>query len=279
MNRIEAQANYFKNIPLMDRSIRAVAHLEDKEDIEFWENQLQNISHGNYHFITHSRSEKGKEATGCDQCLKYIPYTNSKFFICIDSDLRLLRGVKGLTPENFVGQTHAYSWENHNCESHHLQERFNSKVKDSDFDFITFLEEFSKIVYTPLLYLVYHGTPDLNVLWNVKKFNACIPLQPSREELADNGVKYLEKVRQLFDDAISTLRLPVGYSVAGLSSENAYLHIQGHQLYKLIRHIGTMLCIGRRVAFTTEILETARHTSGYKEIDKVQSDLRTILSA
>lgn len=25
---------------------------------------------------------------------------------------------------------------------------------------------------------------------------------------------------------------------------NAYLHIQGHQLYKLIMHIGTMLCKG-----------------------------------
>ena len=39
MNRIEAQANYYKNIPLRDRRIKAVVHVEDKDDIAFWNTQ------------------------------------------------------------------------------------------------------------------------------------------------------------------------------------------------------------------------------------------------
>ncbi len=278
MSRIEDQANYFKNIPLMDRSVKAVVHLEDREDIGFWDNQLQTASPGSYHFVSQSKNENDQVSTGCHQCLKYRPYINRNFFICIDSDLRLLRGEVGLTPENFVGQTYAYSWENHNCESHHLQARFNAKV-ESDFSFVTFLSGLSAIVYEPLRYLVYHGASGLNNLWNVTKFNACIPLQPSRADLADNGAKYLAKVKQLFDKALSTLSLPAGFAVAGLTPDNAYLHIQGHQLYKLVRHIGTLLCSGKGVAFTSEILDTASHTSGYEEIDAVQTDLKTILGA
>lgn len=63
----------------------------------------------------------------------------------------------------------------------------------------------------------------------------------------------------------------------GLTPENAYLHIQGHQLYKLIVNIGSLLCKGKRVAFRSEIIDFDFPISGYEEIDSVQADLRTIL--
>lgn len=278
MSRIEDQANYYKNIPLRDRSIKAVVHVEDNEDREFWDNQFQNVSSGNYHFISYSRTDDGNEAKGCEQCLRFREYACKEFFICIDSDLRLLRHEEGLTAENFIAQTYTYSWENHYCESHYLQHRFEEIVGESDFNFVTFLSEFSRIVYRPLLLLVFHGGAEMNTLWNVTKFNRCIPVQPSREELADNGRGYLRKIEQLFDNAVSSLHMPDDFTVEGLTPENAYLHIQGHQLYNLVRHIGSLLCRGTHVAFTSEILNTARQTSGYEEIDSVQSDLKTIIS-
>lgn len=64
-----------------------------------------------------------------------------------------------------------------------------------------------------------------------------------------------------------------------LNEENAYLHIQGHQLYKLLLHVGTMLCSGTGVAFKTDILDKALHVNGYSEIDNVQTDLKQITSA
>ena len=279
MSRIEDQANYYKNLHLRDRSITAVVHIEDKEDEYFWNIQLQNVRRGRYHFVSQSRADNGLNATGCEQCLRYLPYINRKFFICIDSDLRLLRGESGLTPGNYVAQTYAYSWENHFCAAAQLQYRFSTAVKNSEFDFQIFLNELSHVVYMPLIVLVYYNTPELNQIWNISKFNKCIPLQPTRKELADNGFAYIQRVRTLFDDALSSLSVPDGYTVEGLSEGNAYLHIQGHQIYKLIMHIGTMLCRGTNVAFKSEILDSATHISGYAEIDHVQSDLQNILAA
>lgn len=278
MSRIEDQARYYKNLHLLDRSIIAAVHVENKEDEAFWNKQLQNVKAGHYYFITHSKNEKGSDTSGCEQCLRYREYVSRDFFICIDSDLRLLRGEEDMTPYKYIAQTHTYSWENHCCEALHLQKRFVDKDGGDDFDFVTFLTEFSNAVYKPLCMLVLCHSFELNKLWNVSEFNKCIPLQPSREDVADNGRAYIAKVRSLFEDAIKCLPLPGDFDIEGLSAENAYLHIQGHQLYQLVMHIGSVLTSGKRIRFRTDILDSAEQTSGYQEIDCVKSDLRTILA-
>lgn len=48
MNRIYQQALYYSNIPLRDRSIKAVVHLENTDDVPFWNNQLQETHPGRY---------------------------------------------------------------------------------------------------------------------------------------------------------------------------------------------------------------------------------------
>ena len=277
MSRIEDQANYYKNYHLRYRNTVAVIHVEDEDDKRFWLTELHNVKSGDYHFVTQSKSEEGYDSKGCEQCLKYRPYINRQFFICIDSDLRLLRGEEGLTPENYIAQTYAYSWENHSCEAEYLEYRFKEKVPDSEFSFVSFLKQLSEIVYKPLLYLVYHKTSKLNQLWNITKFNRCIPNQLRREDLNENGLKYLLKIKLLFDTELVPLSLPDNFAVEGLTPDNAYLHIQGHKLYGLIVNIGTMLCKGKNVAFKSEILDKGFPVSGYMEIDNVQSDLASIL--
>lgn len=279
MNRIEEQARYFRNIPLRDRSIKAVVHLEDAEDKLFWNNQLQKAFSGKYLFIPYSKNQKGNDVHGCEQCLRYRPYLTKNFFICIDSDLRQLKGEIGLTADVNIVQTYAYSWENHFCEAEHLQNRFAELVPKAQFYFNVFLQELSKVVYEPLLYLVHYSqSSELNQQWNITKFNACMPLQPTRNELTDNGSAYIEHVKQLFEDALQNLQQPESMTNEHLDETNAYLHIQGHQLYKLVLHIGTMLCNGTGVAFKTDVLDKSIHTDGYLEIDSVQSDLRIITS-
>lgn len=277
MNRIEDQANYYKNLHLRDRSIKAVVHVENKDDEAFWNVQLQTVLAGHYHFISQSRNENGVNANGCEQCLKYRPYVNQQFFICIDSDLRLLLGEEGLTPKKYIAQTYAYSWENHSCEAAYLDKRFGEKVKDCDFSFTYFLKELSHIIYKPLLYLVYHQSSRLNSLWNISKFNKCIPTQLRREELNDNGQPYLQKIRQYFNTELAPLNLPKNFSIKDLTPDNAYLHMQGHKIYDLVANIGKLLCRGKRISFKTDVLDSGFPVSGYTEIDNVQSDLTTIL--
>ena len=175
MNRIEEQARYYQNFPLRDRGVKAVVHLEDAEDEVFWNHQLQKASPATYHFLAYSKNDKGNEAHGCEQCLRYKSFLTSRFFICIDSDLRQLRGEKGLSADNFIAQTYAYSWENHFCESEHLQERLVRVLPNVEFDFIIFLQGLSKVVYQPLLYLVHYGkSSELNKQWNITKFGALV---------------------------------------------------------------------------------------------------------
>ena len=280
MNRIEDQARYYQNLPLRDRRLKAVVHLEDAEDELFWDHQLQKASPATYHFLAYSMNDRGNEARGCEQCLRYRPFLTNRFFICIDSDLRQLRGEEGLSPDNFIAQTYAYSWENHFCESEYLQARLVKLLPNVEFDFRIFLQGLSKIVYEPLLYLVHYSqSSELNQQWNITKFNACLPLQPKRDELANNGRAYLERVAKLFREAIANLQQNVPMKNEHLDETNAYLHIQGHQLYKLVLNIGTLLCRGTKVAYKTDILDKALHTEGYVEIDNVQSDLVKITSA
>lgn len=277
MSWIENQANYYKNLHLRDRSVTAVIHVENKADESFWNTQLQSIKPGHYHFVSYSKNDDGHDVSGCEQCLKYRPYLNRNFFICIDSDLRLLTGEQGLNPSNFIAQTYTYSWENHLCETKHLQQKSIFHLENLEFSFVTFLEELSRILYRPLLYLVYHQIHGSSHLWNLKKFNQCIYLQPCSDDLKENGKRYLLKVKNYFDQSISTLNFQDDFVSQGLTPENAYLHIQGHQLYKLIIHIGSILTKGKRIAFKSKILDQNIPTSGYPEIDNLQSDLNTIL--
>ena len=277
MNRIEDQANYYKNLHLRDRSIKAVVHVENKDDEAFWNVQLQTVHTGHYHFISQSRNENGVNANGCEQCLKYRPYVNRQFFICIDSDLRLLLGEEELTPKKYIAQTYAYSWENHSCEASYLDQRYEEKVKDCDFNFTYFLTELSHIIYKPLLYLVYHQSSGLNRQWNISKFNKCMPTQLRREELNDNGQPYLQKIKQYFNTELGPLNLPKNFAIKDLTPNNAYLHMQGHKIYDLVANIGKLLCRGKRISFKTDVLDSGFPVSGYSEIDNVQSDLTTIL--
>lgn len=277
MNWIRKQARLYQNLAQTTR-YHAIVHLEDKEDEYFWDYQLQIVKPGRYRFLYYSKNNKGTDCRGCEQCLKFVPYLTNRFFICIDSDLRLLRGEQGLMATNHIAQTYTYSWENHFCEATCLCKRMKQDLSEQDFDLQAFLTSFSKIVYKPLLYLIQYGAnSNTNQLWNVSKFNACIPLQPRRTDLANNAAAYLAIVKGNFDKALTALAGRPVNTVDSLTEDNAYLHIQGHQLYKLIMHIGTILCSGTGIAFKTDILDKGLHTTGYEEIDSLQSDLQYIL--
>lgn len=121
-------AESYANVCLVDRNVVASVHLEDKNDEAFWNTRLQKIRPGTYNFIYHSRVDRDSknEASGCNQCLSFIGFFSNKFFACMDSDFRFLFKDKDYCLEHFIIQTNTYSWENHICEAHTLQKRFDA---------------------------------------------------------------------------------------------------------------------------------------------------------
>ena len=281
----QEQARFFANVPLMQSGVVASVHLEDGDDKGFWNAMLQDRHHGHYYFITHSRSPKGFDTKGCEQCLKYRPYLSKRFFICIDSDMRYLLQEPNLDASNYVCQTYTYSWENHYCESSALQRRFEKQCPDkaATFDFSIFLTELSKSLYKPLLLLLYclkNDKPD----FNLRMFSACLPNQCKRVELADNGKSLIERITNNFDQHLnSPFAQSVDFEAEGsycktldVNEENVYLHVRGHNVFDLVAYIGDLLCRGTSVSFKNDVLMNELPPQNYWQIKKVASDISEI---
>ena len=285
-NIYKDQARDLANIPILRRDVIACVHLEDKDDMVFWDAMLQNQRRGKYHYVTHSKSQSGKETSGSSQCLRFRPYLSNHFFIGIDSDMHYLLQEPELDAAHFVCQTYTYSWENHYCEARALQERFVSSCPDRacHFDFETFLAAYSSVVYKPLLLLVYclkNHKPD----FSRKQFNACLPHQCKGEELADNGKPLIERITKIFEQYLDT---PFAKSVdfeaerrycqaLNVNEQNAYLHVRGHNLFDLVAYIGDLFCRGTSVSFKKDVLMNDLPPKTYWQIQNITKDLSIII--
>ena len=68
------------------------------------------------------------------------------------------------------------------------------------------------------------------------------------------------------------------YSAMGLTEDNAYLHVRGHNLYDLLKSMGHQLCSAQQVDFENQIQNAAVPSTGsYWEIDRSTTDIQKIL--
>lgn len=287
-NIIEQQALDFANVPIIQREISASVHLEDWEDVLFWDTMIQRISPGRYNYLAYSKADNGQRASGSSQCMKYVGYTSKQFFVCMDSDMNLFFHSARMDATHYLAQTYTYSWENHYAEAIHLQNRFIAVLPDvaATFDFHRFLSDYSKIVFHPLLALLY-CLRNKNSRITQKTFWACLPHQCKSTELSDNGKGFLLKVKQELDTLLKQSGIlelidfdaeEARYASMGIVEGNAYLHVRGHNLYDLIKSIGHQLCSSHKIDFENKILNIAVPEEDlYWEIERVANDLHQIL--
>lgn len=285
-NVYKDQARDLANIPILRRDVIACVHLEDKDDMVFWDAMLQNQHRGKYHYVTHSKSLSGKDSSGSSQCLRFRPYLSRRFFIGIDSDMRYLLQEPEIDAAHFVCQTYTYSWENHYCEAKALQKRFMDKCSEKacQFDFEAFLSAYSSVVYKPLLLLLYclkNHRPE----FSKKMFSACLPHQCRGDELTDNGRPVIERISKYFEQYLNTpFAQSIDFEAEGnyyqslnVNEQNAYLHIRGHNLFDLVAYIGNLLCHGTSVSFKNDVLMNELPPQTYWQIKKVVSDISKIV--
>lgn len=307
-------AGYYKNISLQDRKIKACVHLEDKEDRNFWEALLTHqFPHLRFQFISYSRSLLGSNTTGCDQCLAYKDYLSNRFFICIDSDYRYLLQEPGIDASHYIVQTYTYSFENHHCYLKCL-EKLCEKVTGCDccfFDFTRFLQDYSSIVYDLYIWHLYLLKTN-PVQFDKNEFTQIIDLlsfcKDNDKDLKNNGRIILNELQLRVDAKLDMLRdnnlidiierEKTFYSTLGLTKENVYLFVRGHNLFDLIVRLGSAVCevmldkekkkaqgdrskiatiYANRKSFEEELKQQLVF-GGYPEIERIMQDINQILA-
>ena len=282
---IAEQAVDFKNRRYF-MPVDAVVHLEDAEDEMFWDSILQGIKPGNYNYIHYSKSKKGNDTHGCEQCLRYKDYLDDKFFICIDSDLRNLIGTERFSAEDYIAQTYTYSWESHYCFAERLQNVLSDACPDAakKFDFEKFLKAYSSAVYPAFMFLLHLKRNGVAGDFE-REFNARLPKQCTGAQMDNDGELFVRSLSEsmtelcqnnkhweLFDLQNAKACL-VG---TNLTEDNAYLYVRGHNVRDIIAYIGTVICKEYQISFVNEILYSTI-VSGCQDLQKVKDDLRQIL--
>ncbi len=263
--------------------VNAVVHVENKDDIWFWQQLLSKYRPGRYKFKPATLNEKGNLTTGCTQCLKYKDFLSSRFFICIDSDLRYLLEEE-LAAEKGILQTYAYSWENHCAFASKLQTTFDYLVKkEKRFDFDSFLRQYSQITYRPFLLMLYHERENKGT-FKRDKFRQCITLQYEQGDEQDNGFSFLQRMahrlttatEQEADCHFNFETEKAYYAPFGLHETNTYLYVRGHCLYNALHTIGSKLCENTGIDFEQNILKSALALEQYEEIIHIKTDIQKL---
>lgn len=275
-NEYQDRANYYNNLHLIDDSITAVVHLEDEEDCLFWKPLLSHYGKGDYKYIYHTRDNNVRG--GCEECLNYRPYLSPYFFICIDSDMRYILGEENINVQHYICQTYTYSIENHFCEASNLQKRFLEY--ESGFNFDEFLFQLSAIVYQPLLLLT-HNLRNKISNFGIREFRACIPHQCLRSDLNNHAAGLLDTIRCNFNkynfEYVDLSEEVTLLNSLGITVNNAYMHVRGHDIANLVEYIGNLFCKHiQGVSFKNNIYYNINISAKYWELNNIISDINEL---
>ena len=158
-------------------------------------------------------------------------------------------------------------------------------MNQSGFDFRVFLKELSRILY-PVLIEMLATKAAKKKAWNLTEFcGVILSVQANRAGVLDNnGALLLSEIknkveewsnRQIHPTAAACGKMQADASNLGLTSDNAYLYMQGHCIFDLVLRIGRTLC-NRQHDFEYEVLMQTLAGCHSAEMNHVLSDIRNL---
>lgn len=119
-------------------------------------------------------------------------------------------------------------------------------------------------------------------------FATCLPHQCKAAELRNGGEGILQKMAHNLTDLLDRSGVLADvdldaeakrYASLGMTEDNAYLHVRGHNLYDLLRSMGRQLCSAHQVDFENRVLNASLpETNRYWQLTRVADDLIQILT-
>ena len=278
---------------------RASVHVENKDDIIFWEHVLHKfLPKEKFHFISGSRNEYGNETSGVTQCLKYFNFLSPSFIVCIDSDYRYLMGVKKLKAKNFVLQTYTYSFENHHCFAEGLDDfccRLTN-IRTCPFNFSLFWKRYSNALYNLFIWHLYFLTHDRDDFAQCD-FNEYLNIvdRGSRHDLVRRPEALLDDLRKRANSRVKEFqgrnpeidinKFRVKIEALGVNPNNLYLYLRGHNSYDLTLTLCRDVCrmMLRQAKQNMRILDhidselrRVIHFDAYQPIRQIEEDIKLL---
>lgn len=264
--------------------VSTIVRVESEDDIPFWQ-YVFSISRPKQK-VKFLPCETGSGSItrqrGKKVCMRYVGHLNKNFVICVDSDFDSFTRPGVLNKDEFIFQTYTYSFENHHCWVHSLQQDWAS-LAINDFDFELFLTDLSHILYPVLIEMVTTKAARKKA-WNLTEFCGIILSSQvnKRGMLDNNGQQLLNEIAsniatwskvQTHPTKTACDKISTTAASLGLTKDTAYLYMQGHCIYDLVLRIGNVLCKKKR-NFLYEVLNPCLTHCNSAEMKHIIADLK-----
>ena len=261
---------------------RIVAYVESYDDILFWRNILCQFEDDTRYFEVMlpnigKRLERGKKSA--ITALAANKQLGEYMIACVDADYDyLMQGCsttsKAVLDNPYVFHTYVYSIENLQCYAQGLHNvcvmaTLNDHIR---FDFVAFLQTYSRIIYPLFVWNVWHYRNERYDKFSLIDLCNVIETGKLKSATIQESLEHLQaKVRRkvdFFEHHLPNKKVEVSEldkelrEKLGIRPEETYLYIQGHHLFEhvvapLVQHV----CYGLVREREDDIRRSAAHST------------------
>ncbi len=249
---------------------KILVFVESTADISFWHGILSPYENQIKMKFDISAYSGNDLTTGKDNLVKLSPKTGKNYLICLDSDYHYLLpessdSAKQINQNLYIFQTYAYAMENLKCYAESLNVLCVRATNNTDetVNLSEFLKEYSQIIYPLLIWNIYYEHIDKYSDFSREKFGKIVTVDdiaPSnyREKLNIIQKSVSEKLQTFTNNDLFT-EFSKQLSELGLNETNAYLFMNGHDLYDFIANFLVKICEELKNNHKVEIEELAKN--------------------
>lgn len=278
---------------------RVVVEIEDSIDKGFWEDVLKeqcpskDFHFNPYHTVLND-NDTGYRVKGKTRIMEMAGQMNDWHIGCIDSDYDWILSDycdkgKTINDNKYLLQTYAYSFENLLCLSSTLNDFCQETTEEStDVDFADYVQKVSAVIYPLLIWSVYLYSKENHdftpTAWHdmlistLKDTKASLALIEKRvkAKLDELNTSHASEIAER-DNMKETLS-----KGKGITEENAYLFVRGHELFDhLANSILKPIIDGLRTQHYDRIKESDMNkdarTIALKEYSNKQKSVKDLL--
>ena len=247
MQKIDTNEQLPQPLPYLGTKRLVKVYVEGYEDVAFWRCIFDHFRNPYMRFEisvpTRPDLPKGKKIL-----MSMIPASSEEMLLCVDSDFDHLFGdsteqSRTVNNSRYMFHTYAYATENFLCYAPSLHNVCVKATKNDTriFDFVAFMEEYSRIIYPVFLWYVYSARMGTESIFTLNDFRCTVRI--GYLDLKANGRSTLEWLRGNVESRLRSLRQKYPHMQPDIDKfgiylrdskdvvpEQTYLYMHGHTL-------------------------------------------------